>query len=100
MFNRMFRQIYGPSDLPVIFPADYNDDTEMYKYWRSEKRFISLAEDEANVARHVIRNAIGGADRGLSEALYMMEGSRRRTFRSGFSYTPFDARHLLCPGMI
>jgi len=63
----------------------------MYKYWRTEKRFISVAEDETNVARHVIRNAVGGADRGLSEALYMMEGSRRRRFRFASLYS------VLCP---
>jgi len=74
-------QTYGPSELPVIFPADYNDNTVMYNYWRTKKRFISVAEDETNVARHIIRNAVGGADRALSESLYMMEGSRRRRFR-------------------
>jgi len=82
----MIRQTYGPSDLPVIFPEDYNDSTVMYKYWRTEKQFISVAEDKTNIARHIIRNAIGGADTDLSEALYMLEGSRRRRFRSGSFY--------------
>jgi len=74
-------QTYDPSELPVIFPTDYDDDTVMYRYWRTDKRFISVAEDETNVARHILRNAVGGADRALSESLYMMEGSRRRRFR-------------------
>ena len=58
----------------------------MYKYWRAEKQFVSVPEDDTNVAGHIIRNAVGGADRGLSETLNMMEGSRRRRFRFGFSF--------------
>jgi len=42
------------------------------------------AEDEVNVAKHLIRNAVGGADQELSETLYMMEGSRRRRYRYVF----------------
>lgn len=64
-----------------MFADDYEDNTLMYKYWRTEKRFASATEDESNVAKHLIRNALGGADNGLSEALYLMEGSRRRNFR-------------------
>lgn len=67
----------------------------MYKYWRAKKRFISVPEDEKNVARHLIRNAVGGADRDLSEALYSMEGSRRRRFRSASFYYWFESCRLL-----
>lgn len=80
------RQPYGPSDLPVSFPEDYKDKTVMYKYWRAEKQFVSVPQDDTNVARHIIRNAVGGADRELSETLYKMEGSRRRRFRFVFPY--------------
>lgn len=64
-----------------MYPDGYRDNTVMYKYWRIEKRFASAPEDESNVAKYLIRNALGGADNELSEALYMMEGSRRRRFR-------------------
>jgi len=30
---------------------------------------------------HILRNALGGADRGLSEKLYTMKGQERRKFK-------------------
>lgn len=70
--------IYTPGDLPVIYPQDYKDSTVMYKYWRRPKRFV--VEDD-NIAAHLTRNALAGADSDFREALLSMEPKRARRFR-------------------
>ncbi|KAF4578237.1 hypothetical protein EYR36_000044 [Pleurotus pulmonarius] len=42
------------------------DDTYMYSRWRTEKKFITV---DNNAATHLARNALGGADRDLTDAL-------------------------------
>ncbi|KAG9225615.1 hypothetical protein CCMSSC00406_0003118 [Pleurotus cornucopiae] len=42
------------------------DDTSMYSRWRTEKKFITV---DNNAATHLARNALGGADRDLTDAL-------------------------------
>ncbi|CAA7261021.1 unnamed protein product [Cyclocybe aegerita] len=74
-----------PSELPVTYPKDYKDTTAMYRYWRTEKKFICAPEDGDNVAVHLVRNAVGGADRDLSEALLKIKGARSRRFRDDIS---------------
>ena len=74
-------EAYNSSELPVVFPDDYKDTTTIHKFWGKEKRFISDEKDEANVARHLLRNAMGGADKEFSDAVYRIEGPRSRKFR-------------------
>ncbi len=69
---------YAPEDLPVVYPEGYEDQTTMYKYWRKQKRFV--IEDE-NVAAHLCRNAFGGYNRHLTEALVSMPSPRARRFK-------------------
>ncbi|KAF8957758.1 phosphatase 2C-like domain-containing protein [Flammula alnicola] len=64
--SQTMEKSYAPSDLPVMYPADYEDKTVMYKHCRKEKRFV--CEDD-NVAAHLVRNALGGAHTELREAL-------------------------------
>lgn len=70
-----------PSELPVRFPEGYKDKTGMYKYWRTEKKFVCEDQD-TNVAAHLARNALGGADDDLRGALMQMRPPRTRRFRS------------------
>ncbi|KAF9528260.1 phosphatase 2C-like domain-containing protein [Crepidotus variabilis] len=72
---------FKPSKLPVVYPEKYDDSTQMHRYWRVSKRFILAPQDRDNVAHHLIRNALGGADTDLTETLHWMEGSRRRRFK-------------------
>ncbi|CAA7260844.1 unnamed protein product [Cyclocybe aegerita] len=71
---------FSPEDLPVIYPEGYEDRTTKYKSWKAEKRFISVAKD-LNVASHIARNALGGADRELAEALYQIGGDVGKQLR-------------------
>ncbi|KJA16070.1 hypothetical protein HYPSUDRAFT_322760 [Hypholoma sublateritium FD-334 SS-4] len=73
---------YAPEDLPVVYPETYEDNTTMYKYWRRQKRFV--VEDE-NVAAHLGRNAFGGYNRHLTEALLAMSAPRARKFKDDIS---------------
>ncbi|PPQ83193.1 hypothetical protein CVT26_015985 [Gymnopilus dilepis] len=49
-----------------------------------KERFV-LDPGDANVAAHVVRNALGGADADLREALCALEGGRGRRFRDDIS---------------
>jgi pyruvate dehydrogenase phosphatase len=69
---------YLPSELPVLYPPGYEDKTTMYKWWRAEKKFI--CEDEL-VAVHLMRNALGGANKDLGLALLEIPMPRARKYR-------------------
>ncbi|KAF5318028.1 hypothetical protein D9619_012106 [Psilocybe cf. subviscida] len=68
----------APSQLPVVYPAEYKDRTAMYKYWKKEKVFVCK---DMNVGVHLVRNALGGADTDLREALLSLGNPRSRRFR-------------------
>ncbi|KAG6873885.1 hypothetical protein C0995_009664 [Termitomyces sp. Mi166 len=51
-----YQDVILPSDLPAPIGQD---NTTMYKRWGVEKRFICV---DNNVAQHLSRNALGGAD--------------------------------------
>jgi pyruvate dehydrogenase phosphatase len=64
-------------------PVEIKDDkTVMYRHWVAKKRFLNVDE---NVAVHLARNALGGADRVLLSALMVMPPPRVTKFR----YVPF-----------
>ncbi|CAA7260841.1 unnamed protein product [Cyclocybe aegerita] len=71
---------FTSDELPVIYPKGYEDTTRRYTSWKTQKRFISLPKDE-NVASHIVRNALDGADRDLAEALYQIRGERGKELR-------------------
>ncbi|KAJ8487768.1 hypothetical protein ONZ45_g14209 [Pleurotus djamor] len=64
-------------ELPVTLQRE--DHTIMYSRWRTEKKFISV---DNNVATHLARNALGGADGDLMSALLKL-------------HPPFSARWRL-----
>jgi len=68
-------KVWEREELPVKLEED---KTVMYRWWRAKKRFIDA---DNNVAVHLVRNALGGADRDLTSALLYMEPPRSRRFR-------------------
>lgn len=68
-------KVWEREELPVKLEED---KTVMYRWWRAKKRFIDV---DNNVAVHLVRNALGGADRDLTSALLYMEPPRSRRFR-------------------
>ncbi|KAF9559521.1 protein serine/threonine phosphatase 2C [Agrocybe pediades] len=82
--NEQPEQSVKPSELPVIFPEGYKDKTGMYKYWRTEKKFVCQDQD-TNVASHLARNALGGADADLRDTLMEISPPRSRRFRDDIS---------------
>ncbi|CAA7261035.1 unnamed protein product [Cyclocybe aegerita] len=82
--SMLHQTTFLPSELPVVFPDGYEDTTTKYKSWNVEKRFISVPHDE-NAASHLMRNALGGADREATEALYQIGGQRGRELRGDIS---------------
>ncbi|KAF9460903.1 phosphatase 2C-like domain-containing protein [Collybia nuda] len=67
-------------DLPVELEAQ--DKTVRYRSWRAEKKFLNVDD---NVAVHLARNALGGADRELTGALLALTPPRARRFRDDIS---------------
>jgi len=73
---RTSTQIIHPRDLPVSLGA--KDETIMYRRWGVEKRFVCV---DINAAAHLARNALGGADGDLTDALLAVEPPRSRKLR-------------------
>lgn len=63
------------TDLPVELK---DDKTQNYAYWNAKKRFVNV---DTNVAHHLARNALGGADQDLHLALLSTPAPRVRRFR-------------------
>lgn len=65
------------TDLPVVnLPAD--DGPVRYRQWSAKKVFVNV---DGNAATHLARNALGGANADLAEALFSMRTPRARTYR-------------------
>ncbi|KAJ3553410.1 hypothetical protein NM688_g3632 [Phlebia brevispora] len=64
-----------PKDLPIN--TDYEDKTSRYKQWNVEKRFTDV---DRNAGTHLVRNAMGGANRDLTSALLSMRAPRSRSY--------------------
>lgn len=62
--------------LPVTLPE--HDRTVRYAQWAAKKTFINT---DRNVATHLARNSLGGADTDLAKALLSMRAPRGRTYR-------------------
>ncbi|KAF8209334.1 phosphatase 2C-like domain-containing protein [Mycena galopus ATCC 62051] len=67
------------ADLPVKLTED---KTLYYPYWGAKKQFVNV---DSNVARHLARNALGGADKDLHTALLSTPAPRSRQFRDDVS---------------
>ena len=68
-------KVWEREELPVKLEED---KSVMYRWWRAKKRFIDV---DSNVAVHLVRNALGGADRDFTSALLDMEPPRSRRYR-------------------
>ncbi|KAF5348391.1 hypothetical protein D9758_010912 [Tetrapyrgos nigripes] len=68
-------RVYDRDGLPVEMKPDH---TSMYRYWKADKRFVNK---DPSVAWHLVRNALGGADSDLCEALLSLTQPRSRRFR-------------------
>jgi pyruvate dehydrogenase phosphatase len=64
-------------DLPVELKED---KTQNYENWNAQKRFVNV---DSNVAHHLARNAFGGADDDLHNALLSTAAPRARYIRYG-----------------
>ncbi|KAJ3769555.1 phosphatase 2C-like domain-containing protein [Lentinula raphanica] len=77
-------RVYTRDQLPLKIPlpkdsaADGNDKTPYYPWWHAQKRFVNK-DDSA--AAHLTRNALGGADGDLTEALLSLGYPRARRYR-------------------
>ncbi|KIM73053.1 hypothetical protein PILCRDRAFT_98029 [Piloderma croceum F 1598] len=69
-------EILERAALPVTLPE--HDMTVRYAQWAAKKTFINT---DTNVATHLARNALGGADTDLAKALLSMRAPRARTYR-------------------
>ncbi|KAI1791629.1 protein serine/threonine phosphatase 2C [Ganoderma leucocontextum] len=67
---------YSPDALPVWMAE--RDETVRYKQWGAEKRFVMT---DGNAATHLLRNALGGADKDLTATLLTMQTPRSRKYR-------------------
>ena len=67
---------YAPHVLPVWMAE--RDDTVRYRQWGVEKRFV---RSDANAATHLLRNALGGADKDLTAGLLNMKTPKARVYR-------------------
>ncbi|KAJ6500841.1 protein serine threonine phosphatase 2C [Mycena sanguinolenta] len=63
-------------------PVEITDDKTHYGNWDVKKRFVNV---DSNVARHLARNALGGADKDLHAALLSLPAPRARYFRDDVS---------------
>ena len=72
-------RVIDESDLPVVCREEtkMGDNPGRYKQWCAEKKFITV---DANVATHLVRNALGGADEDLREALLNLRSPRARAY--------------------
>ncbi|KAG5735454.1 Phosphatase 2C like protein [Termitomyces sp. T112] len=75
------KDVLMPSDLPV--PTS-TDNTVMYKRWGVEKRFICV---DNNVAQHLARNALGGAERSWTSILLSHRPPRSLHLREDINVT-------------
>ncbi|KAF9266000.1 protein serine/threonine phosphatase 2C [Marasmius fiardii PR-910] len=73
------KNTYRPNQLPVTLQKD---DTFYYKFWQAEKCFVNR---DRSAAAHLVRNALGGADADLTDALLSMTSPRSRQFRDDIS---------------
>ena len=64
-----------PNELPVV-GQDGEDKTVRYRLWGKSKKFI---KQDQNVAVHVVRNALGGADSDLTGGLLSVRPQRSRS---------------------
>ncbi|KAI0344959.1 protein serine/threonine phosphatase 2C [Trametopsis cervina] len=78
------KPVLPPPELPVRFPDDYADTTGRYSQWNASKEFINTDD---NVATHLVRNAMGGADEDLVAALLSMVSPRARNYHDDITAT-------------
>ncbi|KAJ4475463.1 phosphatase 2C-like domain-containing protein [Lentinula aciculospora] len=75
-------KVYTRDELPLKVPLekvdDENDETLYYPWWHATKQFVNR---DSSAAAHLARNALGGADSDLTEALVSLAHPRARKYR-------------------
>ncbi|KAF9060245.1 phosphatase 2C-like domain-containing protein [Rhodocollybia butyracea] len=74
---------YSRSQLPLSKKLQNNgtdDTTPMYPWWHTPKQFV-LTPKDFSAAAHLASNALGGADKDLTEALISLVPPRARRYR-------------------
>jgi len=61
------------------------ETTPRYRQWNTPKKFTFTQARRESSAEHLLRNALGGMNEDLREALLNMRGSRARAFRDDIS---------------
>ncbi|KAF7777727.1 hypothetical protein Agabi119p4_3799 [Agaricus bisporus var. burnettii] len=59
-------KIYDQNMLPVKFPEKWEDTTTWYQKMKIQKKYICV---DTNVAAHLVRNALGGANQAFTEGV-------------------------------
>ncbi|KAF5374422.1 hypothetical protein D9757_011837 [Collybiopsis confluens] len=73
--------VYQRNELPLKVPLDRDgkdDKTLFYVWWKAKKQFVNWDDSPA---AHLARNALGGADGDLTEALISMTSPRARRYK-------------------
>lgn len=80
---------FEPTTLPVHMtsPPEASDDDKFtrFKQWNTPKTFTFSHISTDSPAEHLLRNALGGANEDLREALLSIKGSRARSWRDDIS---------------
>jgi pyruvate dehydrogenase phosphatase len=72
------KQVTTTSTGGIDGDRDGEDGTVYYKRWNTEKRFVNV---DANAATHLTRNALGGADRDIRNAVLDLVGGSKEAAR-------------------
>jgi pyruvate dehydrogenase phosphatase len=76
-YTLLRKDVFVMVDLPVT-QHEKKDETFMYRLWSAPKKFVLV---DKNAALHLVRNALGGADTDLLDALVKMHVPRSRQYR-------------------
>lgn len=85
------KDVFERQDLPVLLVGK-RDDTFMYQLWGIPKKFVIV---DRNVAQHLIRNALGGANPDTTAALLEMNSPRARQYRYATWFHQDQQRNLI-----
>lgn len=73
--DRQTSKVIEPKSLPIVFEGE--EHAVRHRQWGAKKQFVNL---DQNVATHLLRNALGGADEDLLTAILSMRAPRSRSF--------------------
>ncbi|KAF8589745.1 protein serine/threonine phosphatase 2C, partial [Ramaria rubella] len=82
-WSRWWSAKSAANSLPVVGDAKSSESADK-DYYGTKKEFINV---DSNAATHLVRNALGGANKDLREALLSMRSPRARTYRDDMTAT-------------